>query len=172
MSATMKALRPARLDIVDLPRDEQRCLGGLRSALCATFNYVRQHPVKMDVFITVLEYVLERAKEYRDGVVDTAIAAQLEAKEAEAKAAEEAILAMRKAELDAQITKIKDEGKQIMASAQGITELVELKEYIIAQGFEVEGETLEDIKTAFVKAKTSQLLAVIADLKATDKEEE
>ena len=52
--------RPSRLDIVDMPRDSQRALGSLRQVLCATFNYCRKYPVKMQTLKTVLEYTLER----------------------------------------------------------------------------------------------------------------
>lgn len=52
--------RPSRLDIVDMPRDSQRALGSLRQVLCATFNYCRKYPLKMQTLKTVLEYTLER----------------------------------------------------------------------------------------------------------------
>ena len=48
--------RPARLDIVDMPRDKTRSLGGLRQALCASFNYCRKYPAKMGVLKEVLKY--------------------------------------------------------------------------------------------------------------------
>lgn len=166
MSATLRALNPNRLDIVDLPRDEQQCLGGLRNNLCATFNYAKQYPAKMETFVAVLEYVLERAKDLQAGVVEEALAAQEEARLAELQAAEQALLDMKKAELDAKVAALKAAGKEIITAAQEITELVELKEYIVIQGFEPEGETVEEIKTAFVKAKTAQVLAQVTELKA------
>jgi len=52
--------RPARLDIVDMPRDTTRSLGGLRQALCASFNYCRKYPTKMTVLKTVLKYTYQR----------------------------------------------------------------------------------------------------------------
>jgi len=54
--------RPSRLDIVDMPRDSQRALGSLRQVLCATFNYCRKYPVKMETLKAVLEYTLDRIK--------------------------------------------------------------------------------------------------------------
>ena len=52
--------RPARLDIVDMPRDKTRALGGLRQALCASFNYCRKYPAKMAVLKEVLKYTYNR----------------------------------------------------------------------------------------------------------------
>lgn len=52
--------RPARLDIVDMPRDTTRALGGLRQALCASFNYCRKYPLKMEVLKQVLKYTYSR----------------------------------------------------------------------------------------------------------------
>ena len=47
-----------RLDVTDLPRDPGRVLGALRSALCASFNYTRNYPVKLAKLKEVLEAVL------------------------------------------------------------------------------------------------------------------
>lgn len=55
-----KAKRPARLDITDMPRDEKRALGGLRKALCASFNYCRKYPTKMKTLKSVIRYTYER----------------------------------------------------------------------------------------------------------------
>ena len=52
--------RPARLDIVDMPRDKTRALGGLRQALCSSFNYCRKYPAKMAVLKEVLKYTYNR----------------------------------------------------------------------------------------------------------------
>lgn len=56
----MTIKRPARLDIVDMPRDNQRSLGTLRQALCASFNYCRKYPDKMEVLKSVVKYVYTR----------------------------------------------------------------------------------------------------------------
>ena len=56
--------RPARLDIVDMPRDTQRSLGTLRQALCASFNYCRKYPAKMETLKTVVKYVYTRIVEW------------------------------------------------------------------------------------------------------------
>lgn len=165
MSATLNALRPTRLDIVDLPRDPERCLGGLRAALCATFNYTKQYPLKLATFITVLEYVLERAKDIASGAVEEAVAAQEAARLAEIEAAEQAVIELRKAEIAEAVAGIKAAGKAIIVAAQEITVLEDLKQYVIVEGFEPEGDTVEDIKAAFVKAKTAQVLAQVADYK-------
>lgn len=57
---TQNVKRPARLDIVDMPRDTTRALGGLRQALCASFNYCRKYPAKMAVLKEVLKYTYNR----------------------------------------------------------------------------------------------------------------
>ncbi len=167
MSATLKALRPSRLDIVDLPRDTERCLGGLRAALCATFNYVKQYPLKLATFITVLEYVLERAKDVGSGAVEEAMQAKEAARLAEIEAAQAAVDELRKAEITAKVAEIKAAGKAVIVAAQEITVLEDLKQYIIVEGFEPEGDTVADITAAFVKAKTAQVLAQVADYKAS-----
>lgn len=56
----MTIKRPARLDIVDMPRDNQRSLGTLRQALCASFNYCRKYPAKMETLKSVVKYVYTR----------------------------------------------------------------------------------------------------------------
>jgi hypothetical protein len=165
MSATSEALNPHRLDIVDLPRDVENCLGGLRTALCATFNYCRQYPKKLDTFITVLEYVLERAKDFTNGAVEEAIKAQQEAAKAAADAVVAELEAARKAKLTEQVEAVKTLAKGIIVGAQEQTVLEDLKQYVIVEGFTPEGENLEAIKAAFVKAKTAQLFAQIAEIK-------
>lgn len=52
--------RSTRLDIKDMPRDTTRCLGGLRQAICASFNYCRKYPTKMAVLKSVLKYTYNR----------------------------------------------------------------------------------------------------------------
>jgi len=52
--------RPARLDITDMPKDKQRSLGGLRQALCASFNYCRKYPLKMAFLKEVIGYTYKR----------------------------------------------------------------------------------------------------------------
>ena len=77
-----KTPRPTRLDIRDLPRDEKRVLGGLRSALVKSFNYVRRYPAKLAVLEETLRFVHGRVRDEQKA---------LEAKDkADAKAAREA----------------------------------------------------------------------------------
>lgn len=172
MSETLKAEYPHRLDITDMPRDTERCLGGLRAALCATFNYCKQYPTKLEVFITVLEYVLERAKDLVNGVADEAAKAQEEAKLTEAQRVADELAELRKAEIEATVASIKAVGKAVIVEAQEILVLEDLKQYVIVAGFEPEGATLEEICTSFVKAKTAQVLAQVADYKASVQDKE
>lgn len=167
MSATLEAIRPTRLDIIDLPRDPERCLGGLRAGLCSTFNYVKRYPTKLATFIEVLEYVLERAKELSTGAVEAALEAQAAAAKAAAELAEAEELAERKAKIAAEVIVMKDAAKAIIVTAQEITVLEDLKEFVLTEGFEITGETLEEICTAFVKDKTAAVLAQVAEFKAT-----
>lgn len=59
---TIKLERPSRLDLAALPRDTQRCLGSLRQNLCATFNYTRQYPTKLEVLNETLTTVLKQVR--------------------------------------------------------------------------------------------------------------
>lgn len=54
--------RPSRLDLAALPRDPQRCLGSLRQQLCATYNYTRQYPSKLEVLNETLTTVLKQVR--------------------------------------------------------------------------------------------------------------
>ncbi len=83
--ADTKATRPARLDIVDMPRDKNRVLGGLRLALCASFNYCRKYPAKMLVLKEVLEYVVERINNHSKVMEDIATAQRKEQLEVQAR---------------------------------------------------------------------------------------
>lgn len=171
MSVTLKAQQPARLDIIDLPRDEQRCLGGLRSALCATFNYTKQYPAKLAVFVEVLEYVLARAKEWSTEAVEAALEAQKAAESARLEAEKQAELDAIKAVHDTAIAAIKSTGKEIIVAGQEINELVELKEFIITHGYSPVGDTIDEIKATFVKEKTAAILSEVAAYKETNKEQ-
>lgn len=64
----MKTLCPRRLDVRDLPRDRERVLGGLRKALCASFNYCRKYPSKLAHLKIALTYVVSRITEYQEMV--------------------------------------------------------------------------------------------------------
>lgn len=55
---------PQRLDIKDMPRDRTRSLGGLRQAICASFNYCRKYPAKMAVLKEVLKYSYNRIVQF------------------------------------------------------------------------------------------------------------
>ena len=59
---TQSLERPSRLDLAALPRDPQRCLGSLRQQLCATFNYTRQYPAKLEVLNETLTAVLKQVR--------------------------------------------------------------------------------------------------------------
>lgn len=83
----MTTKRPARLDIVDMPRDEKRSLGTLRQALCASFNYCRKYPAKMQTLKTVIKYVYTRITEWekeQEAYAAAALKATEVAKKAEA----------------------------------------------------------------------------------------
>ncbi len=77
---TKEVKQPARLDIIDLPRDKDRVLGSLRQGLCASFNYCRRYKGKLEVLKATLELVLGRINQQLE-------ANKLEAEEA-VKAAE------------------------------------------------------------------------------------
>jgi hypothetical protein len=93
-------IRPARLDIVDMPRDPQKCLGGIRQAICATFNYCRRHPTKMAILKSVVKYTYSRITQWEReveaenervaAITKKAEAAKAEAEEAAAVLAEAA----------------------------------------------------------------------------------
>ena len=57
---TNQVKRPARLELGDMPRDATRALGGVRQALCASFNYCRSYPKKMALLKEVLKYTHSR----------------------------------------------------------------------------------------------------------------
>lgn len=83
----MTTKRPARLDIVDMPRDEQRSLGTLRQALCASFNYCRKYPAKMQTLKKVIKYVYTRITEWekeQEAYANAALTAPETAPKAEA----------------------------------------------------------------------------------------
>jgi hypothetical protein len=165
MSATLTAIRPTRLDIVDLPRDKERCLGGLRNALCATFNYVKHYPAKLAVLVEVLEYVLERAKELNTGAVEAALEAKEAARVAADLAEQEAADAARKELVSNGVKQLKESAKGVIETAQNITVLEELKEFIVTSSYTPVGETVQEIVENFVKAKTADTLALIAEYK-------
>lgn len=155
-SLTALAKRPARLDIQDMPRDTNRCLGSLRQAICASFNYCRQYPDKLRVFIEVMEYVLQRAKEY--GTPEAAAAIK-ESLEAQRKVQLDLLLEERKGVISASTKNIKDVAQADLKHAQSLTVFDELKEYIITTGYTVTGETLEDVLAAFIKDRTAKYKA-------------
>ena len=153
MSLTATAKRPARLDIQDMPRDTNRCLGSLRQALCASFNYCRQYPEKLKVFIDVMEYVLQRAKEYGSPEAAEAIAENLAAQR---KAQLDTLLDERKGVMTAATKTIKDVAQADLKHAQGLAVFDELKEYILVSGYTIQGETQEDVLSAFIKDRTAK----------------
>lgn len=153
MSVTASATQPARLDIQDMPRDTDRCLGGLRQALCASFNYCRAYPAKLQVLITVLEYVLARAKEFG---TEEGLQAIADKHAADLKAKLDALLEERNSVATAATSQIKATAQAELKHAQGLVVLDELKEYIVSTGYEVVGETLEDVCAAYIKARTAK----------------
>lgn len=57
--------RPAHhMKVTDLPSDKMGALGSLRRALCASFNYCRHYPVKMQLLKETLVYVHGRIVEW------------------------------------------------------------------------------------------------------------
>ena len=52
----MRPVSGIRLNITDMPRDPQRCLGPVRKVLCNSFNYCRRYPAKMAVLKEVLKF--------------------------------------------------------------------------------------------------------------------
>lgn len=76
-----EAKYPARLDIVDMPRDPERSLGNLRQNLCASFNYCRQYPRKMAVLKATVKFLYTRIVEWekQNEALQAAIVAQKEA---------------------------------------------------------------------------------------------
>ena len=57
--------RKPRLDLPMLPRDVNRVTGTLRKVLCASFNYCKRYPVKLEKYIEVLKYVTNFALAYQ-----------------------------------------------------------------------------------------------------------
>lgn len=57
--------RLARMDLSMLPRDPNRVLGTLRKVICASFNYTRKYPRKLDLFIEVLKYAVNFSLAYK-----------------------------------------------------------------------------------------------------------
>jgi len=95
-----KNSNPARLNIQDLPRDPQRCLGPLRQTLVASTNYCKRYPKKLDVLMSVLKavykYCLEAKQANEAAEAAKAKAEALALEEAEKAAeAESALLALK-----------------------------------------------------------------------------
>jgi len=100
-----KNLSPARLNITDLPRDPQRCLGPLRQTLVASVNYCKKHPKKLEIIMDVLRYAYvfckktqetqKAAKKLADKVKSEAEAIALDINE-QATEVELALLALKK----------------------------------------------------------------------------
>lgn len=127
-------IRSTRLDIKDMPRDTTRCLGGLRQAICASFNYCRKYPAKMTVLKAVLKYTYNRVVQWekeqaakeeqaaRNAILTRAKAAEIDLDERqtndkleaellaklEAKAAETATESQESADTDTKNTQDKD----------------------------------------------------------------
>ena len=60
----MKNLRPARLDMTDMPREHGRVFGSLKAALAASFNHCRKYPYKMVALLGLMEWMVERVKQH------------------------------------------------------------------------------------------------------------
>ena len=54
-----------RLNLTMLPRDTNRSLGSARSALVSSFNYVKQYPAKLELFIDVMKFITNYAMAYQ-----------------------------------------------------------------------------------------------------------
>lgn len=61
-----KNLSPTRLNITDLPRDPDGCLGGLRKALVASTNYCKKYSRKLPVLKATLIYVLKHIIKFEE----------------------------------------------------------------------------------------------------------
>lgn len=59
---------PARLTLQDLPRDKSRALGGLRQALCASVNYCRRYPDKLELLKQTLKTAYNYVNAYQKAV--------------------------------------------------------------------------------------------------------
>lgn len=97
-------LRPSRLDLTDMPRDKQRALGGLRGALCASFNYCKRYPTKLKILKETLAYVHNRIVQFEKDQAtfeESRRKALAERAEAEAKTALDKKAAEEGIELDA-----------------------------------------------------------------------
>ena len=59
-----------RLDLTMLPRDANRSLGTLRAVICKSFNYCKQYPAKLELFIVVMKYATQYAMywQQQDGI--------------------------------------------------------------------------------------------------------
>ncbi len=94
-----------RLELCMLPRDTSRVTGMLRKTLVSAFNYCRQYPVKLELFIEITKFAVNYALLYKHFVeerLDEAEKARIkkvedEVKETERLATEER-LAMQEAE--------------------------------------------------------------------------
>jgi hypothetical protein len=93
MTEETKVKKPARLDIVDLPRDKDRVLGSIRQGLCASFNYCRRYRGKLEVLGSTLAFILDKIEvelEYQSTVDAEKAQAQAQAKEKAQEAAKSA----------------------------------------------------------------------------------
>ena len=132
---------PARLEIKDLPRDNSRALGGLRGTLCASFNYCRRYPVKLELLKQTLKVVYNQISAYQKAVAaeeERVAKLSIEAEAAELgfdvdsrktvdnmkadleafKAKTEEEQAEAKAKLEAKLAKIEEEKKVAEAEAK------------------------------------------------------
>jgi len=101
-------IRSARLELASMPRDESRCLGGLRQALCASFNYCRRYPRKLALLKATIKYVYVQIVELEKALE----AAEEEAKEkAEQLAKEQAEAAKLAAEEEAKLKLQQENGE-------------------------------------------------------------
>lgn len=135
--------RPTRLDIVDMPRDKARVLGGLRQAICASFNYCRKYPAKLEVLRETLEYVLGRIDTYQED------AAKFADKQAKAKLEAEA----KELGIELDSRKTVENMTQDLEDAKVELEAKEYKEGLLAKAKELNADltnikTLEDLENA------------------------
>lgn len=57
-----------RLELAMLPRDQHRATGELRTAICKSFNYCRQYPAKLELFISIMKWATNYAMYYQAAV--------------------------------------------------------------------------------------------------------
>lgn len=114
---------PARLTLQDLPRDKSRALGSLRQTLCATVNYCRRYPEKLELLKQTLKVAYNYVNNYQKQVAaDTESRAKTElelaAKELGLDLDKRKTLEALQAEYDEFVAKSEEEQAEIVATME------------------------------------------------------